>query len=1196
MRRLIPISLQSIKGHKRDSQRVLDQYEDTRMEGTKGVQYPLQVSKIRFFSAAITTTMAILLGVFGNALAKAAVDPGWSIHIVASPTVFAAQGAGVEGEKFNRYHVYVTNVSGHEAQPGTVIKLNLGNELELAGVPIEAEDLLSGVSTVNSGSWECEESPEPECSYEDSVPAYDTLVMTVHVAASKVRQTSVNSKASVEGGGSGFSEVNTAVSTEVGSPPPSFGLQGDYIETLNGEGGFDSLAGDHPSSLNVGFTVNTLFESGNIEVTGDLKRVAFALPPGLIGDPQALAKCPETDLTKQPSETEEEEGKIEVSRCPIASRIGAVVIEPVALSGIERSGGPTKEISYVYNMVPEKGFAAEFGFDYLQRGIAMYGSLVKSGKGYEVEVSGSVPDVFQIAGAYFTMFGDPAVANGEAGSNNQSSAFLRNPTTCSPDGVSGGIEVETWQQGHAAGSTSAYPSGLSNCEGLQFHPELEATPFGSLAKFVDSPIGISIATKVQQAPNMIDIRATPDLRTAVVTLPSGIAISPSAGAGLEGCTAAQFYTEGESQVTQPAACPETSQIGEVELRTPLLEDAVQPLKGQVYLAQPECDPCSSEDAQDGRLLHLYVQIEGPGFYVKLTGEGQIEPSTGQLTTTFRESPQLPFSELKLKLHGGSRAPLANPQTCGVLPVTSAIEPWSSPQTPGASPSSVFDVDEGCATPMPFMPSFTAGTTTPIAGSYSPFTLTLSRQDGEQDLSKLSTTLPPGLLAAISHVMLCREPQAIEGSCPEASRIGSVHVAAGSGSQPLWETGSAYLTASYEGAPFGLSVVVPAVAGPFNLGTVVVQAGIEIDPHTAVVTVVSDAFPQMLDGIPLRIKTVNITLEHSQFTFNPTNCTPKTVTGVVGSVQGGSVNVSSSFDVGGCQNLPFVPKLSASTVSKATKVNGTSLKVVITYPGSGEANAAKVMIEFPKQLPVRLTTLHQACRATVFEANPASCPEGSLIGTGTVHTPILNQPLTGPAYLVSHGGAAFPDVVFVLQGEGVTLEVDGQSFVSSAGVLKVMFNSIPDAPFSTFETTLPSGPHSQFTSSKTASRASASQCGESLIAPTIIIGQNGAQITQQTKIAIEGCRQSKPKVSIGKVKIKSNSVSVSVTTSRSGRLTISGAGLKSKMVKDLAAGTHRVTVALTKTGRMVRAHDGALKIDAVLAVKKTVTQVHKKIKL
>jgi hypothetical protein len=1138
---------------------------------------------------AVIATVGFLSGVLATSSAEAATGSGWSIHLVGSPTVFSALEMRTQGEDV--YHVYVTNESGHAAEPGTMIKLHLGGELIKS--PVEASmatDLLSGVSTTNSASWECVESPEIACSYQESVPAFDTLVMTVHIDTSKISQAIVQSEASVEGGGGGFSEATTTVSTKVGGSNPPFGLQGAYIEPFNGEGNFDSFAGDHPSALNVGFTINTDFDK-KIEVTGNLKQVGFTLPPGLIGDPQVLAKCPAVDLAKQPSEQEEEEGKREVSRCPINSRIGAVVIEPVNLDNIERSGGPTKEISYVYNMVPEKGFAAEFGFNYLKRGITMYGSVIKTSQGYGIEVSGSIPDVFQIAGAYFTMFGDPAFVNGEVGSANRSPAFLRNPTTCESGELSGSIEAETWLGDKATRAVPAYLNGLSDCEALQFHPELEATPLGAFAKTADSPIGLEVAPKIQQAQNIVGIRATPDLRTATVTLPSGVGISPPSGAGLEGCTATQFYTEEESQTTEPAACPKASQIGEVELRTPLLEDAIQPLKGQVFVAQPECDPCS-----DGKLLYLYVQIEGPGFYVKLAGKGEIEPSTGQLTTSFSNNPQIPFSELKLKLRGGSRAPLASPQTCGMATTTSTLEPWSSPGTSGVKPSSTFDVEEGCASPMPFAPSFSAGTTAPLAGSYSPFTLALSRQDGEQDLSKISTTLPAGLLAAISHVKICSEPQAAQGLCSEASRIGAVHVAAGSGSQPLWETGSVYLTGSYEKAPFGLSVVVPAVAGPFNLGNVVVRAGIDIDPHTAVVTVVSSSFPQIIDGIPLRVKTVNITLERPDFTLNPTSCTPKTITAAVSSVQGSSANVSSSFDVGGCQNLPFAPKLSSSTVAKATKVDGTSLSVKIAYPNSGEANAAKVMIEFPKQLPVRLTTLHQACRAATFEANPATCPEGSLIGTGTVHTPILSQPLSGPAYLVSHGGAAFPDVVFVLQGEGVTLDVDGQSFVSSAGVLKVTFNSVPDAPFSTFETTLPSGPHSQFTSSKTASKASASQCGETLVAPTTIIGQNGAQITQQTKIGIEGCGPIKPKVSIGKVQSKVSSLLVTVSTSKSGHLKISGAGLKTVNKKGLAEGTHRVMITLTKAGKVARKHGRKIDVYATLVAGKTVARAHKKIRL
>jgi hypothetical protein len=921
-----------------------------------------------------------------------------------------------------------------------------------------------------------------------------------------VKGSMVQSSATVEGGGEGFSTVSTPLlSTEVGAPAPSFGLQETYVEALNSEGGKDELAGDHPTALNTGFAANTVSApSGERVVTsgGIFKQVSFTLPLGLIGDPQALEKCPATDLLKKRSEEEEEKGITEVSRCPIASRVGAVVVEGVGGSAIERSGGVNHEISYIYNMVPEKGFAAEFGFVYLKHAITLYATVIRTPQGYAIKVSGFVPDIFEIGGTYLTMFGDPAAVNGQA-TGGQSAAFLRNPTTCGSGVLSATAEAESWEEPgvvKTAPPTPVYPHGLSGCDALQFNPAIEARPLGSSARLPDAPAGYEVALKVPQAPNLMGVPATSDLRNATVTLPAGVALSPPSGAGLQGCTPDQFDVES----TTAAACPEASQVGEAELRTPLLEESLQPLRGEVYVAQPECGPCSAADAQDGRLLHLYVQVKGPGFDLKLMGTGKLDPGTGQVTTSFGENPQLPFTEFKLRLHGGQRAPLATPQACGTFTTTSVLEPWSD-ETPSVTPSSVFTIGEDCTDP--FAPSFTAGTSTPLAGEYSPFTLTLSRQDREQDLSGLSTTLPVGLLAAISHVSLCPEPLAAQGACPEASRIGTVHAAAGSGSEPLWETGSVYLTGPYNGAPFGLSVVVPAVAGPFNLGNVVVQAGIHIDPHTAAVTVVSNPFPQLVDGIPLRLKTLNVTLDRPGFTLNPTSCTPKAITGTVTSAQGATVGVSSPFDVAGCQNLPFKPTFSASSAGKTSKANGASLVVKVTS-GTGQANIGKVAVDLPKQLPSRLTTLQKACTEGQFNTNPAGCPAASLVGTAVAHTPILNSPLTGPAYLVSHGGAAFPDLEILLQGEGVVLDLDGNTDIKK-GITSSTFNSVPDAPISSFEVTLPENSHSALATDIPAS-AKNSLCGQSLTMPTTITGQNGAVLTQSTKIAVTGCAKVKAK--------------------------------------------------------------------------------------
>jgi hypothetical protein len=470
----------------------------------------------------------------------------------------------------------------------------------------------------------------------------------------------------------------------------------------------------------------------------------------------------------------------------------------------------------------------------------------------------------------------------------------------------------------------------------------------------------------------------------------------------------------------------------------------------------------------------------------------VRVASGRVTTRFENLIQQPVSEFKLQFKAGPRAPLANPQSCGAATSTSDLTPWSSPVTPDAVGSSSFNVDwdgNGGACPgvLPFSPGFSAGAVSPVAGAFSPFTLTITRHDREQDLSGVTVSTPPGMAGVLKGVALCGEPQAAQGACPAASQVGTTSVAAGSGSHPYWVQGRVYLTGPYKGQPFGLSVVVPAVAGPFNLGNVVVRASIHVDPNTAVLTIASDPLPQIVDGVPLRLQTVNVTIDRPGFMYNPTNCNQLQVTGTLTAAQGASSSVSSPFAVTGCRNLGFSPSFTVSTQAKSSKQTGASLDVRYATP-AGQANTAKVDVTLPKQLPARLTTIQQACTEAQFAANPAGCPVGSQIGTATASTPVFANPLSGPVYLVSHGGAAFPNVVAILQGEGVTVNLTGNVNIKS-GITSSSFETVPDAPISVFEMELPEGPHSGLAANLPA-KAKGSFCGQSLTMPTTIVAQNG----------------------------------------------------------------------------------------------------------
>jgi hypothetical protein len=380
--------------------------------------------------------------------------------------------------------------------------------------------------------------------------------------------------------------------------------------------------------------------------------------------------------------------------------------------------------------------------------------------------------------------------------------------------------------------------------------------------------------------------------------------------------------------------------------------------------------------------------------------------------------------------------------------------------------------------------------------------TITRPDGDQPLGAVSVTPPLGLLGILSQVPLCTGAQAAQVACPAASLVGHVTAVAGPGPDPVTVSGGqVFLTGPYKGAPFGLLIVVPAVAGPFDLGNVAVRATINADPHTARITIVSDPLPTILQGIPLDVRAINVSVDRPNFIFNPTSCSPLSSSATIASSEGASSTLSSRFQAADCASLAFRPRFTVSTQALTSHGSGASLKVALSMAG-GQANIAKVAVKLPVQLPSRLTTLRQACVAAVFEANPASCPAGSVVGSATAVTPVLPVPVSGPAYLVSHGGEAFPDLVVVLQGDGVTLDLVGNTSITH-GITASTFASVPDAPVSSFELRLPEGPHSVLGSNLPA-KARGSLCSSKLVMPTTFTAQNGAVVTQSTRIAVTGC--------------------------------------------------------------------------------------------
>jgi hypothetical protein len=1078
----------------------------------------------------------VLAGAAFPPVALATSGPAWEISSIAQPTNFSARdnvncSAGLICD---RYVVTLTNIGNAPVEGGppnapvvitdTVPGAGRLIPVGLSGENLESEPAAFGCATTTI------------CTYQGTVRPGGTLVLFLNVEVEERFGAAVVTNAvRVTGGGATAASTSgllTAANTVEGLAS-TFGVAAFGFTAHDARGALDSQAADHPAGVTTTVNLKTIirpqpngqtYRFASVEPPRDL---VVYLPPGFVGDPTAVDRCTQVQLLGNGNATTETE-------CPPTSRVGTVVLlaEEAVLGSVVPGGAATA----VYNMVPEKGYPAEFAFKVLGKGVPVYASLVHTSSGYVLRAStAGIPTPVNVVGVEITFFGDPFDANKEP---SLSQAFFTNPTDCSAGPLTTRGEADSWAHPGiwTSAESVAYPT-VSGCNLLQFEPRVELHPEVTQA---EAPSGYEVNIKVPQTPNQFPVLATPDLKNVTMTLPPGMTISPGAGDGLVGCEATGEHgidmptnlpggrqrtpteagegeaigPDGMSHLT-PGHCPPASQIGTMQIVTPLLE---HPLEGRVYVAKPQCGgpgqlECTTADTTNGHLYGLYLEAEGSGVVVKLAGSVSANPTTGQLTARFTENPQLPFSEVSLHLKGGGRAPLANPRQCGAASASADLAPWSAPITPDATPfSPAFTVDwDGsggpCPATLPFAPTLSAGSTNTAADHFTPFTLTLARGDRQQDISQLQVKTPLGLLGMLSQVPLCPEPQAAQGTCSAASEIGTATVAAGSGSQPLWVSGHVYLTGPYGSGPFGLTAVVPAVAGPFDLGRVVVRSSISIDPHTAAVTITTARLPQILDGIPLRIQKLNVTVNRSGFLFNPTNCGAQQVAATVEAVQGATANLTTPFAVEGCKSLPFTPTFKVSTQAKTSKAKGASLLVKVTS-ASGQANIAKVAVSLPKALPSRLTTIQHACPAATFESNPAACDPRSLVGMARAHTPVLSAPLSGPAYLVSHGGAAFPDLVVVLEGEGVRIDLTGNIDIKGS-ITSSTFASVPDAPIGSFELSLPEGSHSALTAALPG-KAKGSLCGTTLVMPTTLTGQNGAQVKQSTKISVSGCPKPKKK--------------------------------------------------------------------------------------
>ncbi|HTD08520.1 MAG TPA: hypothetical protein VK680_06490 [Solirubrobacteraceae bacterium] len=894
------------------------------------------------------------------------------------------------------------------------------------------------------------------------------------------------------------------------------------------------------------------------EPEGKVKDVRVDLPPGLAVDPEVTETCSEAQLDE--------------FKCPHGSEVGKDEATGTANVYEEllklKLGDTITEDFPVYNMARKPWEPARFGVEinsanlkalaiagddlrghlYLEGGISWHAepetsesSGVATGDYHEFFKIQNIPQQPEVVESRLIFQG---VVKGRA--------FLTLPSTCSSKPITT-LHVDSYEDpGHFQRYTNETPVTATGCGALAFNPSFSLTPETTQS---DQPDGVSATLHVPQLLNEPTKPDSPDVQSAEVTLPEGMSLNPSAAKGLEACSSAQFAG---------GSCPGGSNVGSFSVNAPGIPPGA--LTGGVYVGVPEEGPAGREPESGGE-FRIFLLGEAPQYGVGLQLEGRVKANTttGRLTAVFANAPQVPVEDLTLHFKGGAQAPLANPLSCGPVQPAAAITPYGG-EPPAAAATNGFVVDSNgaggeCPSSLPFALTQSFPPQSPAnAGTYDPATFSLSRSDGQQYLSKLTTTLPAGLLGAISSVPLCGEPAANAGSCPATSQIGTVTVAAGAGSEPYSFTGHAYLTGPYGSDPYGLSIVVPAVAGPYNLGEVVTRAGISVGLYSGRVTVTS-VLPTIKDGVPLRLKSLSVAVNRKNFLFNPTNCGPLATESIFSGTLGASQSLSSPFQVGNCAALPFKPSVSVSTGGRPTKVGGASLVVKITQ-APGQANIREMQLQLPKQLPSRLTTLQKACVAASFEATlpPGSCSKVANVGSVTVTTPVLPGVLKGPAYLISHGGEAFPDLDLVLQGDGVEVVLVGHTHISRNGITTSTFEALPDVPISSVEVDLPMGGNS-------ALATNGRLCHAGLVAPTTIIAQNGAKITQSTKIAVKSCP-----IELISHKRRGSRMIVKVWVPEAGRLTVSGRGARSVVKRVKKAGEVKLSVPLGAKGMaMLQGH-------------------------
>lgn len=786
----------------------------------------------------------------------------------------------------------------------------------------------------------------------------------------------------------------------------AFAVGGEVPSTLQ--------AGSHFESWTTSLAVKASGPPGEELPDGALKDLRIELPAGLVGAPVLLPRCARSDF--------------HANACPSAAAVGHFKIDVAQLA--QPLEGP------IYLLEPLPGTAGQLGLHAEEAPITIDLSIGSTPPFNLIAEIANASQAYGLLAATITLEGSPGGI-----------PFLTLPRSC-PGPLTTRFVATSWAAPQISTLAIApQMQTVAGCALLAYAPELDVAPTTTAGA---APSGLDLDLRAPD-PGIASAsgHAAADTRSARLVLPPGMTVNPPAAAGLTGCTRSQLA--GERPDADPSTgCPEAAKIGYARVVSPLFDKQIA---GDIYVAEPDDSATSAPGAENpfDSLLAVYLVLRAPdrGLLLGLPIRIDADSTSGRLTASFDEIPELPLSHLALRFNPGPRAPLSTPPGCGAHAIGYSLTPSSG--APPLEREETFETRSECD--RTFSPEMSAGTTPSAAGSAAPFVLDLRNGAGAPNLDGLRLTLPTGLGADLTAATECPEAAAV---CPPDSRVGFASVALGSGSEPLWISGGGesesdvYLAGPYSGAPFSLLVSAPAVAGPFDLGRVILRAPVRIDPDTAQVSVELEGLPQIRDGIPLHYRVLRLVLDRPGFIRNPTSCEPTSIVGEVRSSDGAVAGVSDRFQVGNCQALRFRPVASARLLGPTGRSAHPRLRVVLRSR-NGEANVRRASFVLPATQLLDIRSIRGICARVDFRAD--RCPRDSAYGYAKAWSPLLDRPVEGPVYL-RDGERRLPDVAASLRGE-VPLRLSGR-LDSSHGRLRVAFERLPDIPLSKVVVTLGGG--------------------------------------------------------------------------------------------------------------------------------------------